>query len=265
MPDDAHVLVVDAAPDCVIVMDERGALRELNRAAERAFGHRREAAVGRLVGDLIVPPHLRAAHAAGLARLLATGESRLAGRRLETEGLRADGSTFPIELTIEGISAGGERLFVAYARDITERTRVRRALLESEARFQAAADSLADGLAIFDADGRLAYHNRRFADHLMPGVRAVLALGRRLEDMVREGMAGAPVYHEDMGPDFLGRRLALRELPESDHEQHLADGRWMRVRESRMSDGGRVMLMSDITARKEAEAALKASEARLAR
>jgi PAS domain S-box-containing protein len=162
-------------------------------------------------------------------------------------------------------AAGRPVGFQAVGRDVTEQRRAEAALKASEARFQAAADSLADGLAIFDADGRLAYHNRRFADHLMPGVRAVLALGRRLEDMVREGMAGAPVYHEDMGPDFLGRRLALRELPESDHEQHLADGRWMRVRESRMSDGGRVMLMSDITARKEAEAALKASEARLAR
>jgi hypothetical protein len=38
-------------------------------------------------------------------------------------------------------------------------------------------------------------HNGRFAAHLMPGVRAALAPGKRLEDVVREGMASSPVYH----------------------------------------------------------------------
>jgi PAS domain S-box-containing protein len=179
----------------VIVMDERGACREFNPAAERVFGHRREAVIGRQLGDVIVPPHLRAAHAAGLARLLARGESRMVGRRIETVGLRADGSTFAVELAIVAASADGERLFVAHLRDVTERVRAAEALRESEARFHAAADCLADGLAIFDAEGRLAYHNGRFAAHLIPGVRAALAPGKRLEDVVREGMASSPVYH----------------------------------------------------------------------
>lgn len=243
--------VMDAAPDAIVVLDEGGSIREFNPAAERAFGHRRGTVLGRPFAEVAVAPRLRSILAADLTRQLATGRSRLVGRRIEVEGLRADGSTFPAELALTEARAGPERLLVAHVRDIGERRAMERALRESEARFHAAADSLADGLAIFDPADRLAYHNARFAAHLMPGVRAALAPGKRLADMVREGMAGAPVYHEDMGPDFLARRLALRELPESDHEQHLADGRWLRVRETRMPDGGRVMLMSDITARRD--------------
>src|SRR3954447_11849954 len=129
--------IVNVALDGVIVMDERGVLRELNPAAERIFGHRREEAIGRSLGDVVVPPHLRAAHTAGLARLLTTGESRMLGRLIETEGMRADGVLFPVELAIVEAAAGGERLFVAHVRDIAARQEADRALRESEARCRA--------------------------------------------------------------------------------------------------------------------------------
>ena len=144
--------VVDAALDCVILMDEDGVLREFNPAAERSFGHAREAVIGRPLGDVIVPPKLRQDHAAGLARLLATGESRMVGRRIETEGLRADGSLFPIELAIVELRLEGRRLFAAYLRDLTEARRAeaeirrqREALHQSEK--MAALGSLLAGVA----------------------------------------------------------------------------------------------------------------------
>ena len=144
--------VVEAALDCVILMDEAGVLREFNPAAERVFGHRREAVIGRMLGDLIVPEHLRAAHTAGLARLLATGQSRMVGRRIELEALRADGSLFPIELAIVELRLDGRRLFAAYLRDLTdsrkaaaEILRQREALHQSEK--VAALGSLLAGVA----------------------------------------------------------------------------------------------------------------------
>src|SRR3954468_15668551 len=133
-------------------MDERGVLRELNPAAERIFGHRREEAIGRSLGEAVVPPHRRAAHTAGLARLLATGESRMLGRRIETEGMRADGTLFPVELAIVEATAGGERLFVAHVRDIAARQEADRALRESEARCRAIAEGMPVPVLISDPD-----------------------------------------------------------------------------------------------------------------
>ena len=89
------------ALDCVI--DHQGRIVDFNPAAERTFGYRAADAIGRDMADLIVPPELREQHRRGLARYLVTGEEVVLHRRLEITGLRADGSTFPVELTITRI------------------------------------------------------------------------------------------------------------------------------------------------------------------
>src|SRR3712207_8446927 len=65
-----------------------------------------------------------------------------------------------------------------------------------------------------------------------------------------------------MGEGFATLRLEEHRQPSCDREFRLADGRWLRVREGRMPDGGRVQLSADVTARKEAEARQRASERR---
>ena len=92
--------VLASALDCVIVMDDAGRVVEFNPAAERTFGYARDAAVGRELAELIVPPSLRDAHRAGLARYLDTRVPKIFDTRLELTGMRSDGSEFPVELTI---------------------------------------------------------------------------------------------------------------------------------------------------------------------
>jgi PAS domain S-box-containing protein len=124
--------VIGAALDCIIVVDEAGRVIEFNPAAERTFGYTREAALGRPIADLVVPERHRAAHTAGLERLVASGEARLLGQRVEIEALHADGTEFPIELALAEVRAGGQRLFVASLRDLTQQHRSRAALLQAE-------------------------------------------------------------------------------------------------------------------------------------
>jgi PAS domain S-box-containing protein len=132
--------ILEAALDCVITIDGRGRVLEFNPAAERTFGYRSEEAIGREMAELIVPPALRARHRDGFCRLLATGESRLLDRRLELTGMRADGSEFPVELTITRIDLPGPQMFTGYLRDITERKRAEVDLRASRARIVEAAD-----------------------------------------------------------------------------------------------------------------------------
>ena len=115
--------IVDAALDSVVTIDAVGRIREFNVAAERTFGHAREDVLGQEMCEVIIPPELRDAHRRGLAHAVATGEDRLFGQRLELTGLRADGSRFPIELTITRIDLDGPPLFTGWLRDITERKR----------------------------------------------------------------------------------------------------------------------------------------------
>lgn len=113
--------ILDTAFDAIITIDAAGRIVEFNAAATRIFGHDRDAAIGRTVADLIIPPIFRAAHVAGMERYLTTGKSAVLNRLLEIEAQRADGGHFPIELSIAEVPLGEDRLFTAMIRDITER------------------------------------------------------------------------------------------------------------------------------------------------
>ena len=92
-----------AAIDCVVVADAAGRIVEFNPAAERTFGYSRKEALGRTMAELIVPPSLRERHSAAFARFVKTREGSVLGRRVELTGMRADGSEFPVELTLSQV------------------------------------------------------------------------------------------------------------------------------------------------------------------
>lgn len=114
-------LLLDSSLDAVIGMDQDGRVSAWNGRAEGIFGYSSEQAMGRHVVDLIVPPKYQEAHQQGLERFLKTGNSTIIGHPIEVSGLRADGTEFPVELTLSSIEYNGKISFSAYARDITER------------------------------------------------------------------------------------------------------------------------------------------------
>jgi PAS domain S-box-containing protein len=120
--------IVATALDPIVVIDAQGRVTEFNAAAERVFGHRREDVLGRDMAELLVPPDLRDAHRRGRERFLATGAPHVIGRRIETRGLRADGTEIPIELAITALPDADTQSFAGYMRDLTERRRYERSL-----------------------------------------------------------------------------------------------------------------------------------------
>jgi DNA-binding NarL/FixJ family response regulator/two-component sensor histidine kinase len=92
------------------------------------------------MAELIIPPELRERHRRGLAHYLATERPRLLDRRLEITGQRADGTTFPVELTITRIDVPGPPIFTGYIRDITDRKAAEAELRASRGRIVKAAD-----------------------------------------------------------------------------------------------------------------------------
>jgi len=119
----SNATLVELALDSIITMDHQGRIVEFNPAAERTFGYKRADVIGKKMAELIVPPHLRAAHYAGLQRYLATGEARVLGKRLELEAMRADGTIFPVELAIVRVPLPGDPVFTSYLRDLTVQRR----------------------------------------------------------------------------------------------------------------------------------------------
>lgn len=113
--------MLDSALDCVVTIDHEGKIFEWNPAAERVFGRRRAEVIGRDLAELVIPAALRGRHRQGLARYLATGQSSILGRRIEMNALRADGSEFPVELSITRVLCDGPPIFTGFIRDLTER------------------------------------------------------------------------------------------------------------------------------------------------
>src|SRR5438445_5163145 len=112
---------IQSALDCIIVMDHQGLIIEFNPAAESTFGYAREMVLGQPLANLIIPPLLREQHRRGLAHYLATGEGPVLGKRIEITAMRADGTEFPVELSITPTAFEGEPIFTAFLRDLSER------------------------------------------------------------------------------------------------------------------------------------------------
>jgi PAS domain S-box-containing protein len=186
-----HAAIVAAALDCIITIDAEGCILEFNPAAERVFGYRFAEVIGREMAGLIVPPRYRERHREGLARYLATGETHVLGRRIELAGLRADGTEFPLELTITRLGTEGAAVFTAFIRDITDRAQAEAALRASEASYRAIFDSSNDAVFIHDVEtGAILDVNRKACDQLGYSAEEFRQLG--VAALIVEGSESTP-------------------------------------------------------------------------
>jgi two-component system sensor kinase FixL len=114
--------VIGVCPEGIVVIDADSIIREFNPQAEKMFGFGADLAVGQNVA-LLIPAPRRAEHRDFVAHYLATGESGIIGKPRESVARRADGSLFPVEITVQEIDVGGARLFAGFMRDISPRKR----------------------------------------------------------------------------------------------------------------------------------------------
>ena len=130
--------VLDTALDAVVVMDTKGMVIGWNSCSEASFGWSDDEVRGRRLSDMIIPPVHREAHEKGLAYYLATGDGPVLDQRIEINALHRNGSEIPVELSITASEQFGEKLFIGFIRDISERKaeadRQQRILQESEHR-----------------------------------------------------------------------------------------------------------------------------------
>ena len=114
--------VLEHVDEGIVTLDERGTLRSLNREALRIFGYREEDLVGCHFSHL-VPPAERSEYTRFLENEARQPSRTLSGHGLEVNGLRHDGTVFPMELGLSAMTVGAERQFVAVTRDVSARKR----------------------------------------------------------------------------------------------------------------------------------------------
>ena len=120
-----------AAADAIVVSDSHGIMQRVNPAADRLFGYPDGALVGQSV-NVLMPDALSELHDGFMQHHLDTGERRIIDIGRDVQGMRQDGTVFPLHLSIGKADVGGQVMFIAVLHDLTERHAAQEALARSQ-------------------------------------------------------------------------------------------------------------------------------------
>ncbi|MDE0853880.1 MAG: EAL domain-containing protein [Nevskia sp.] len=118
--DERFRAIVEAAPNAILVVDQRGLICVVNSQVERLFGFSRSELIGQPV-EMLVPPRFREEHARQRAAFAASPQVRAMGEVRDLYGLRKDGNEVPIEIGLSPMHTVEGRFLLASVVDITRR------------------------------------------------------------------------------------------------------------------------------------------------
>ena len=141
-------------------------------------------------------------------------------------------------------------------RDITADKQLQHELIHSRDTLSYALEEMSDGLAMFDADGRLVFCNKQYQD-AFPLTGRLRVPGAHMRDILRavtaaEEQITAPKERSEGWIEEIVANLHR----ESEEEVNLFDGRWLQVRTRPTENGATMVVVSDVTRFKQAELAL---------
>ena len=110
--------VVEAIPDGVVIVNDAGEIRLVNRELERQLGYSRDELLGQQV-EMLLPEAMREVHVHHRQSFQLAPHRRAMGRGLMLSARRADGSTFPVEISLAPAEVAGENVVIATVRDVT--------------------------------------------------------------------------------------------------------------------------------------------------
>ncbi|MDZ7643103.1 MAG: PAS domain-containing sensor histidine kinase [Woeseiaceae bacterium] len=120
--------LLDAAPDAMIIVDERGRIAIANDQSERMFGYAREDLVGKPI-ETLLPQSVRRRHVRHREEYGRDPRLRPMGSGMALYARRADGSEFPVEISLSPVRGASGSFVSSVIRDVTERKTMEAALI----------------------------------------------------------------------------------------------------------------------------------------
>ncbi|MGH9433709.1 MAG: PAS domain S-box protein [Terriglobia bacterium] len=253
----------ESLPDGVLLTNSNGEILRINAQAEKLFGFSRDELLGQPV-EMLIPDRFRAAHIGQRNAYHRNPLLRPMGAGLELFAKRKDGTEFPVDIMLSPFETKEGMRVVAVVRDITERKRAEQALKESRAMLENLFESSPDGiLLVTSLEGRIIRVNAQAEK--MSGYGRDELVGQSVEALIPPRSRNPHginrlTYRPEARAEGAGAILELY-VKRKDGGEFPVEITCSPVE----TDVGEMVLgiVRDVTARKQAEDALRQSEQRL--
>lgn len=145
--------LLEAAPDAMVIVNEKGEIVLVNQQTETIFGYRREELFGRDV-EMLMPVNFRNKHRNHRWGYFSNPKVRYMGSGLELFATRKDGNAFPVEISLSPLKTEEGILVLASIRDITEKKKV-------EEKFRSLLEAAPDAMVIVNEKGKIVLVNQQ--------------------------------------------------------------------------------------------------------
>ncbi len=178
--------LLEAAPDAMVVVNQRGEIVLLNVQAERQFGYGRDELVGQPVKN-IIPEGFAERLVADGTRSAADALAQQIGTGIELSGRRKDGSAFPIEIMLSPLDSAEGILVTAAIRDISVRKAAEAHLVQMEGRYRGLLEAAPDAMVVVNSAGEIVLLNVQVERQF--GYRRDELIGQPVTTLIPKGFA----------------------------------------------------------------------------
>jgi PAS domain S-box-containing protein len=258
--EERYRVLLDAAPDAMVVFNDRGEIQMLNRRTKELFGYAAEDLVGRSI-ELLFSARVLAERAQHRAAYFQNPRPMQLGVEERIHCRRADGSEFPAEICLNPAQTNDGVHIIAAIRDIRARVEIEDALRESEARLASTLNSIGEGVLATDLHGIVTRINP--VAEQVTGFTRDEAIGRHLDEIyhVLSEKTRQPIWTPVRGLANGGATVApTARLVTRDRRERAISQSAAPIRKPTGEVVGVVLAFRDVTAQREMQEQLHISE-----
>jgi diguanylate cyclase (GGDEF)-like protein/PAS domain S-box-containing protein len=178
--------LLEASPDAMVVVNQAGEIVLLNAQVEKQFGYHRDELLGCRVQS-IIPKGFAARLIADGTRSTEEALVQQIGAGIELEGMRKDGSHFPIEIMLSLLESPEGILITAAIRNITVRKEAEKHLVQMEARYRGLLEAAPDAMVVVNRTGKIVLLNAQAEKQF--GYHRDELVGRKVQSIIPKGFA----------------------------------------------------------------------------
>jgi PAS domain S-box-containing protein len=214
--------LLEAAPDAMVVVNERGEIVLLNLQAEKQFGYHRDELLGQKVTN-IIPDGFAERLIADDLRSAEDAQAQQIGTGIELIGRRKDGGEFPIEIMLSPLDSAEGILVTAAIRNISMRKNAEKHLAQMEGRYRGLLEAAPDAMVVVNQGGEIVLLNVQAEKQF--GYRRNELLGQKVTNIIPAGFAERLIADDlrsaedalaqqiGTGIELIGRRKDGSEFP----------------------------------------------------